>query len=103
MALTENYVLDSLHTISKYYQQQYDKKIERIEFDLFALLSADQSITKEITTLLLQLHGELLEKVLSLGKEYEINTHKVHHKRSLNLFSRLTSILNNFGVYFAAQ
>jgi hypothetical protein len=37
------------------------------------------------------------------GRHIQINTHKVHHKRSLKLLSRLTKTLNNFGVYFVAQ
>jgi len=66
-------LLDSLQELAHRYQYQYATKIERIEIELYALLSADRYITKEITSLLLQLHEEMLLNVILLGEEYESN------------------------------
>ena len=69
--ITENYILDSLYAVTKYYQHQYDTKIKRIEKELFEIITADQHITKEITDLLLQLHEESLVKVIDFGEKYD--------------------------------
>ena len=78
--ITESFLLDSLFSITKQYQHQYITKIERIEMELFALLTADQYITKEITTLLLRLHEELLLNVISLGEDFEAKSQEVLKK-----------------------
>ena len=67
----ESSLLDSLYAITQQYQHQYSVKIEMIEVEVFALLTADQYITQEITNLLLQLHEEMLMTVIALGEEYE--------------------------------
>jgi signal transduction histidine kinase/CheY-like chemotaxis protein len=67
-------LLDSLQELTQRYQHQYTTKIERIEIELYALLTADQYITKKITALLLQLHKDMLFNVISLSDEYENNT-----------------------------
>jgi len=66
-------LIDSLYSLTKQYQYQYATKIERIEIELYALLSADRYISKEITALLLQLHEDMLLNVIALGEEYERN------------------------------
>ena len=66
-----NFLLDSLQGLIQQRQHQYDTKIENIEIELYALLTANQYITQEITTLLLQLHENMLLSVISLGEEYE--------------------------------
>ena len=66
-------LLDSLQDLMHRYQDQYITKIERIELELYGLLTADRYITKEITTLLLQLHEDMLLQVISLGEEYKEN------------------------------
>jgi len=66
-----NSLLDSLQNLTQQYQRQHATKIEKIEIELYALLTADQYITKEITALLLQLHENMLLDVISLGEEYE--------------------------------
>jgi len=68
-----NSLLDSLQDLTQQYQRQHATKIEKIEIELYALLTADQYITKEITDLLLQLHENMLLNVISLGEEYEEN------------------------------
>ena len=65
--------LDSLQLLTQRYQHQQTTRIERIEIELYALLTADQYITKEITTLLLQLHEDMLLNVIELGEDYEHN------------------------------
>ena len=70
-------MIDSLYELTREYQFQYKTKIDRIEVELYALLTADQYITKEITTLLLQLHENMLLNVISLGKKHENNAHRV--------------------------
>jgi len=74
--IVESYLLDSLYKITQQFQNQYSTKIEKIEIELYALLTADQYITKEITTLLLQLHEDMLLNVISLGEEYEEKAQK---------------------------
>jgi len=71
MTVTENHILDSLNTVSKYYQQRHDSRIKHIEKELFEIITADQHITKEITDLLLKLHEESLLKVIILGEKYD--------------------------------
>jgi signal transduction histidine kinase/CheY-like chemotaxis protein len=68
-------MIDSLFELTRAYRYQYKTKIERIEIELYALLTADQRITKEITTLLLRLHENMLLNVISLGKEHENNAY----------------------------
>ena len=72
-SVVETPLLDSLYELTKQYQHQYATKIEHIEIELYALLTADRYITKEITSLLLQLHEDMLLNVISLGEEYENN------------------------------
>ena len=69
-------LLDSLQEVTQLHHRQYTTKIEQIEIELYALLTADQNITKEITTLLLQLHEDMLLNVIALGEEYEKNAQK---------------------------
>jgi signal transduction histidine kinase/CheY-like chemotaxis protein/HPt (histidine-containing phosphotransfer) domain-containing protein len=83
-------LLDSLYELTKQYQYQYNTKIERIEIELYALLTADQFITKEITTLLLQLHEDMLLSVISLGKEYEKNA---YHALNLSIIAGAVALL----------
>jgi signal transduction histidine kinase/DNA-binding response OmpR family regulator/CHASE3 domain sensor protein len=66
-------LLDSLYGLLQQYQNQYNEKIRNIEFELYALLDADEFITKKITDLLLQLHDEMLLNIVSFGEEYEKN------------------------------
>ncbi|MCL2435666.1 MAG: HAMP domain-containing histidine kinase [Lentimicrobiaceae bacterium] len=66
-----NSLLDSLYELTQQYQHQYTTKINKIEVELYALLTADQYINREITDLLLQLHEGMLLNVISLGEEYE--------------------------------
>ncbi|MDR0206338.1 MAG: hybrid sensor histidine kinase/response regulator [Bacteroidales bacterium] len=73
-------LLDSLQELSQRYQHKHTLKIKKIESELFALLTADQHITKDITTLLLRLHEELLLNVISLGDEFEAKSQKVLKK-----------------------
>jgi len=73
-------LLDSLQELTHHYQHQHDLQISKIETELYALLTADQHITKDITTLLLRLHEELLLKVISLGEEYEAKSQEVLKK-----------------------
>ena len=68
-----NSLLDSLYDLTQQYQHRYTTKINKIEVELYALLTADQYITQEITGLLLQLHERMLLNVISLGEEYEEN------------------------------
>jgi signal transduction histidine kinase/response regulator of citrate/malate metabolism len=72
-SLEASALLDSLHNITQQYQHQYTTKIEKIEIELYALLTADQYITREITDLLLKLHEDMLLDVISLGEDYEKN------------------------------
>jgi len=69
--LIGSFLLDSLQHLTQQHQRQYDTKIGKIEIELYALLTANQYITQEITTLLLQLHENMLLGVISLGEEYE--------------------------------
>jgi len=71
-----NSLLDSLYEFTQQYQHEYTTKINKIEIELYALLTADQYITKEITNLLMQLHEEMLWNVISLGEEYEENAQR---------------------------
>jgi len=75
-SLVVNSLLDSLYELTQQYQHQYATKINKIEVELYALLTADQYITKEITDLLMQLHEEMLLNVISLGEEYEENAQR---------------------------
>jgi len=70
-------LIDSLYILIKDYQYQYDKKLGSIENELQILHSADQLITREITTLLLKLHQTMLLNVISLGEDYEKNVYDV--------------------------
>ena len=73
-------LLDSLQDLSKYYQKQHALKLEKIETEFYALLNADQIITKDITTLLLRLHEKLLLNVISLGENFEARAQEVMKK-----------------------
>jgi len=75
-SLVVNSLLDSLYEFTQQYQHEYTTKINKIEIELYALLTADQYITKEITNLLMQLHEEMLWNVISLGEEYEENAQR---------------------------
>ena len=77
MTVTENYILDSLYSVTKYYQQKYDARTKLIETELFEIIKADQQITKEITDLLLKLHEESLVKIISLGEKYDTSAMKI--------------------------
>jgi len=70
-------LLDSLKELTQQYQRQYATKIEQIEIELYALITADKHLTKEITSLLLQLHEDMLMNVIELGEEYENNAQNV--------------------------
>jgi len=71
-----NSLLDSLYEFTQQYQYEYTTKINKIEVELYALLTADQYVTKEIMDLLMQLHEEMLLNVISLGEEYEENAQR---------------------------
>ena len=73
-------LLDSLQDLTHYYQNQHALKIGKIEIEFLALLNADQYITKEITSLLLRLHEELLLNVISLGEDFEAKSKEVMKK-----------------------